>query len=364
MSEPGMIYAYRQLTPFTTQGSGTAQWCRGERDGNLYFIKEFLSPTLPPEGSDLNQPMNQARRDACIRFYRHMRQLYATLQSVNNGCLICPDGDEQLFVHDGHYCAVSPFITPDVPPEAICGLSPWERIVLARTLVLSLSAVHEAGIIHSDIKLDNLMVTRNVTGACNLKLIDFDSGFFANEPPASPETMHGDFAYLAPETLMFMAGEPVPLTAKLDVFALGLVLHQMWCGSFPSFPADFRCAGEAVLEGAPVTQDPSLPASLAAIIARMLAAGPNARPTLAEVYQQLETVMAELNGTAIPPAPEETPDAIPCEEPYEEAAPEPYPAAPSAQAPRRKDRSGLVIGVAAGVLVLSALVIVLLIFGR
>ena len=48
MSELGMIYAYRQLTPFTTQGSGTAQWCQGERDGNLYFIKEFLSPTLPP----------------------------------------------------------------------------------------------------------------------------------------------------------------------------------------------------------------------------------------------------------------------------------------------------------------------------
>ena len=60
MSELGMIYAYWQLTPFTTQGSGTAQWCQGERDGNLYFIKEFLSPTLPPEGADMNQQIGRA----------------------------------------------------------------------------------------------------------------------------------------------------------------------------------------------------------------------------------------------------------------------------------------------------------------
>ena len=356
MSEPGMIYTYRQLTPFTTQGSGTAQWCQGERDGNRYFIKEFLSPTLPPEGADMAQPMNQARRDACIRFYRHMRRLYTTLQSVNNGCLICPDGEEELFVHDGHYCAVSPFIVPDVAPEAICTLTPWERIVLARTLVLSLSAVHEAGIVHSDIKLDNLMVTRNVTGACNLKLIDFDSGFFAEEPPASPETMHGDFAYLAPETLLFMAEEPVPLTNKLDVFALGLVLHQMWCGAMPSFPGEFRCAGEAMLAGAPVTLDPGLPSTLAAVIAGMLAADPADRPDLAQVYRDLETVMAELEGRLAPDAPEAVPYAAAEEAPYEAPAPAAAPVRP-----RRKDRSGLVIGIAAAVLILSALVIALLI---
>ncbi len=439
MSEPGMIYAYRQQTPFTTRGSGTARWCRAERDGQLYFVKEFLSPTLPPEDADMSLPVNQARRDACIRFFHRLRRLYAALQSVNNGCLICPDGDEQLFVHGGHYCAVAPFITPDVPPEAVCALDPREKTALARTLVLSLRAVHGAGIVHGDIKPDCLMVSRSAGSACDLRLIDFDSAFFAEEPPTSPEAMHGDLACQAPETLLFTEGEAVPLTAKLDVFALGLVLHRMWCGSYPAFPAEFRCAGEAVLAGAPVTLSPDLPAPLAGIIARMLAADPAARPDLTEVCAALNALPAgagpevpaetpafpafapeaaevsggadslraavtpaagapiaeamygmplreDPRGEAFPDAPYAAPAApsvetfaeagydgppqeLPYDEPpydeplpdvpYEASYPEPVP--PEYVPPRRRDWSGLAIGIAAGVLIFSALLIALLI---
>ncbi len=358
MSEPGTIYRYRQLTPFTTQGSGTAQWCVGEWEGRRYFIKEFLTPTLPPADADMSTPVNIARRDSCMAFFRAKKRLYRTLQSVNNGCLVCPDGDEDLFVHEGHYCAVSPFITPDVEPDAICRLSVREKLVLMRTLVLTLGAVHGAGIVHSDLKLENLMVTRNATGACNLKLIDFDSAFFRDAPPGSPEEMHGDLAYLAPETLAFMDGERVPLTEKLDVFALGLVMHRMACGAMPRFdPARFQCAGEAVADGAPLGFEPSLPGPLREIIARMLSADPAARPSLREVYERLGTLLFPQ-----PQQPAETPPPARNEE--QPLAPQSPSRPPVPAAPRKKDRGGVVIAAAAAMLLLGALVILWLIMRK
>ena len=288
------IYQYELLTPFTTEGSGTAQWCAARHGGEKFFIKQFLTPTLPPADADMNRPVNRAKRDACVAFFRRKQRLYATLRDLNNGTLVCPNSVDGLFVWEGHYCSVSLFITPDVPPDHICRLPERVRVILMRTLTLALSLIHRGGIVHSDIKLDNVMVTVNEARAYNLKLIDFDSSFFADEPPADVDRLHGDLAYLAPETLRFMMEEPVRLTRAVDIFALGLVLHQMWCGRMPLFPEDkARSAGEARLLGIPIRPDPALPRDLQLLVAWMLQANPADRPDIRQVYSVLARLLAQ-----------------------------------------------------------------------
>ncbi len=288
------VYDYELLTPFTTEGSGTAQWCAARHGGEKFFIKQFLTPTLPPAGADMNRPVNRAKRDACIAFFRRKQRLYNALRDVNNGTLVCPNSVDGLFVWEGHYCSVSLFITPDVPPDRICKLPERVRVILMRTLTLALSLIHGSGIVHSDIKLDNVMVTVNEARAYNLKLIDFDSSFFADEPPANVDELHGDLVYLAPETLRFMMEEPVRLTPAIDIFALGLVLHQMWCGRLPGYPAEeARSVGEALLRGLDVRLSPALPRDLKLLVSLMLQANPEKRPNIRQVYSVLARLLAQ-----------------------------------------------------------------------
>ncbi len=287
------IYQYELLTPFTTEGSGTAQWCKARHGGETFFIKQFLSPTQPPAGADMSRPVNRAKRDACIAFFRARQRLYNALREANTGALVCPNSVDGLFVWEGHYCSVSRFITPDVPPEAICRLPERVRVILMRTLTLALAGLHRQGIVHSDLKPDNVMVTVNENRACNLKLIDFDGSFFADTPPSRTDELHGDLAYLAPEALRFLMEEPVRLTAAVDVFALGLVLHAMWCGRLPRFDGTrARSAGEACLLGLDVLPDPALPEDLRRLIARMLQADPARRPAMPQVYDALGRLLA------------------------------------------------------------------------
>ncbi|HEY3494682.1 MAG TPA: serine/threonine-protein kinase [Polyangiaceae bacterium] len=104
-------------------------------------------------------------------------------------------------------------------------------VQLARGAARGLQAAHAFGIVHCDVKPENLYVVQ--TGDdCNLKILDFDLAKVPQaEPPPDPEgrlILRGTAKYMAPEQIV---GDPVD--PRTDVYALGLVLFRLLTGHVP-----------------------------------------------------------------------------------------------------------------------------------
>ena len=106
------------------------------------------------------------------------------------------------------------------------GRLPADRAVeLARQVCAALAAVHEAGLLHRDLKPANVLVD----GRGRPRLSDF--GLAVHEGSARGEVA-GTPAYMAPEQ-----AEGRELSPRTDVYALGLVLYEVFTGK-PAFRAD------------------------------------------------------------------------------------------------------------------------------
>ena len=111
------------------------------------------------------------------------------------------------------------------------GRLPEEKgVEIARQLCLALAAVHEQGLLHRDLKPQNVMLD----GRGKVRLTDFGLAA-AVEELSTREAGSGTPLYMAPEQL---AGKRV--TARSDLFALGLVLYELFTGkrAFPARNAD------------------------------------------------------------------------------------------------------------------------------
>jgi serine/threonine protein phosphatase PrpC len=139
---------------------------------------------------------------------------------------------------------------------------------IAIKLARGVAALHRAGIIHRDIKPDNVILEAEAS----LKLIDLGVVRVPGLEDFPPDDIPGTPAYMAPE--MF-AGEPG--NEATDVYALGVTMFRAFTGEYPYGNVDATSRSRRDRPKALADLRPDLPAWLQAALTRALAADPSNR---------------------------------------------------------------------------------------
>ncbi len=118
------------------------------------------------------------------------------------------------------------------------------RLAVARAIACALAQVHDAGVLHKDLKPANIVIEEQVASGeddFRIRLVDFGDGQVVDaalfdayaitglpmEPVDTSSNPAGTALYRAPE----LAGGALP-TARSDIYALGLILYQLVVGDF------------------------------------------------------------------------------------------------------------------------------------
>ncbi len=286
------INGYILDKPLSCDKSGFSKWGFVKRGGQEFFLKEFLSPVYPVCREVLSEEQIESKIKICKRFEAEKSRMYRTISECASGNIV---PIAQFFRHKSHYYIITEKI--DAKPlsvENINQMSQSQKLIITKIICYSLSLLHGKGIVHGDIKPDNLLFSKTERGIYTAKLIDFDASFFADNPPKASDGFQGDMIFLAPESYLYMAGEEVKVTQKADVFAVGILLHLFWSGEMPYFDkSQYDYVFEAVLNGEMPRILKTIPQPVAIIIKQMLDIEPNNRPSLSSVFMALSKMNFE-----------------------------------------------------------------------
>jgi Tol biopolymer transport system component len=173
-------------------------------------------------------------------------------------------------------------------------LPPEDVVAIGLDLCRALAAVHEAGLLHRDVKAQNVM---RETGG-RIILMDFGTGHDLEHLPPREGDLSGTPLYLAPEILT--GGRATPAS---DVYALAVLLFRLLTGDYP-VPGqtldDVRAGHRAGSMQRLGDMRPNLPATLVQAIDRGLAPDPSYRYDRAAAF----ATTLELSRRAFEPTPD------------------------------------------------------------
>ncbi|HEY0512234.1 MAG TPA: protein kinase [Thermoanaerobaculia bacterium] len=206
-------------------------------------------------------------------------------------------------------CIVLEYVQGRTLTASLAGgpLDPPLAIRLAREIADGLAAAHAAGIVHRDLKAENVIVTPSG----HAKILDF--GLAQMRTRATDDillTQHGvllgTFHMMSPEQAN--GGET---DERSDLFSLGILLYEMLTGRSPfrgGHPLEILKRVTSEHPPRPDALRPDVPPRLGDLVERLLAKAPGDRPqSAAEVVRELDVIA----GRAPDPSSEETVSDLP-----------------------------------------------------
>ncbi|MFH0903108.1 MAG: serine/threonine-protein kinase [Pseudomonadota bacterium] len=166
-------------------------------------------------------------------------------------------------------------------------------LAIARQIASALGAVHVKGVVHRDLKPDNIFLVPDRDIACGFRVKVLDFGI-AKLAQAGSATMTrtgiviGTPLYMSPEQCRG-SGE---VDARSDIYSLGCIMYEMGCGRPPIIgegPGEILAAHIYENPPVPSSLEPGIPPRLDEIIVRCLA------KNVQERYQSMEELGADLD---------------------------------------------------------------------
>ncbi|MCH2047513.1 MAG: protein kinase [Trichodesmium sp. ALOHA_ZT_67] len=290
---------------FDSTNGGQGQWGFAEYNGEEYFIKKFLNPVYPEVKAPGSEKGKQKKKDRCKEFERKHLGMMKALNSCGDGGLVVKTTD--FFKHGNefgsHYFKVSQKVDTSNLSNEVYNLDWKNRLFIMLTSAGALKMLHRNGIIHLDLKPDNILI-QEWQGKLIAKIIDFDSSLIEGDVTPSEELV-GDPLYLSPEFAKHIGtyGEELPPTNQSDVFSLGLVFCHYCTGKLPTFSRKYNYPYEALINKGklelPISslmktkEEKLVGKAVFELIKKMLILDQNKRISIDEVHEALKAICKE-----------------------------------------------------------------------
>ncbi|MFT3694819.1 MAG: protein kinase [Kofleriaceae bacterium] len=180
------------------------------------------------------------------------------------------------------------------------GLPVRRAVRIATQIASAVHAAHNAGVIHRDLKSDNVFLTDKDDAMDHVKVLDFGISRFLMIEDKQKAMVMGTPEFMAPEQIT----DPESVDRRADVYALGVILYEMLTARRPFASEDDprQLMHRIVNEEPPPLMRPEVPHALAeTILGKMLAKHPDDRfQTMSDVEAALESFVTRSDGTPMP----------------------------------------------------------------
>ena len=282
VGEPAGAYVIRR---HVNTGMFALSYEAADSCGKKVFLKQYKSPS----------PL--------VRWYEDYKRHQGKLrQRISNASQLSERTYEfiDMFEHKKAFIQVYGFIENGKDLKeylAEGGMSNEQRFTFASLLLYTLKLFHKAGIVHTDLKPDNvyLMPSESRMGY-NLKLIDFDFTVLDGQKSPWDKSLAGDAGmnycgtprYMSPEHLR----SEMPVD-RSDVFTAAIICYELLTRNGHPFPEDESAYRDAVLAGTfsppdfVIEHSNDALAAFACLLEKALSPSSNDRPGVDELHNAL-----------------------------------------------------------------------------
>jgi len=276
-----VVGTYRLLSHLGAGGMGEVYLAHDAKLDRPVALK-FLSPELA------------ANRDRLQRFHQEAR----AVSSLNHPHILIVHDFGEL---DGRPYMVTEFVEGETLRQRLArgAMAARDVVAIGTQVAEALAAAHARGLVHRDIKPDNIMVRPDGY----VKVLDFGlaklpegepaGGPIERAPRTHPGTVMGTSRYMSPEQARGLELDP-----RTDIWSLGVVLYEMAAGRPPFEGATPADAIAAILGSDPPPLDAHAPHGLSGLTAIVMKAMHKER---VERYANAEAMLADLR--RLPPIP-------------------------------------------------------------
>lgn len=177
-----LLNGYSLVDEFKLLNGGRCMWAFATKNDEEFFIKRYLTPRIPVEGSLGSEKTKEQKRRICDAFEKRqitIQKAIASRAKKGGNVIIAVD----FFRWGTYFYKVTEKVADEgIMPGDIANLPLSQRLLFLFGVIGAVDILHSANIVHGDLKPDNILVKKKDDRYIP-KLIDFDDSYFAHAAP-------------------------------------------------------------------------------------------------------------------------------------------------------------------------------------